>query len=235
MSERQEPKHAAAVILLKRAEPNGFEVLLTRRSADMAGLGWVYCFPGGVLAKADCSATMLRRCHGLAAAAARKIVGAHLTPQQALGLWAAGIRQLFEEVGILFAASEAGKRLVRIAADKSNLGDKALSFQSLLENEGLLWDASSLGYFSHWQTPAEISLRLDTRFFLAVLPQGQTFVPTSLEVAHSQWLTPDRALELFGKNQLPIVFPTFASLRTLADFESLESLAKEYGLNAPKD
>ena len=73
-------------------------------------------------------------------------------------------------------------------------------------------------------------MRFDTRFFLAVLPECQFPLPNSPEVAHSLWLTPDRALQLFVKNELPLIFPTFASLRTLADFSSLESLFREYTL-----
>ena len=58
-------------------------------------------------------------------------------------------------------------------ADKhAALLKKTLSFRSLLESEGLLCDASRLAYFSHWQTPEEISIRFDTRFFLAALPKG---------------------------------------------------------------
>jgi hypothetical protein len=61
------------------------------------------------------------------------------------------------------------------------------------------------------------------------LPEGQIPLPTSLEVAHSLWLTPDRALKLFAEDHLPMIFPTFTSLRTLADFESLESVLREFG------
>jgi 8-oxo-dGTP pyrophosphatase MutT (NUDIX family) len=239
MSQRQQSGHAATVILIRPAESNGFEVLLTRRSDELAFLRGMYCFPGGALRNEDCSAAMLRRCYGLAADTARSIVGAQFTPQQALGFWAAGIRELFEDVGILLTVNEAGERLVRtkleLAEKHAGLLAKAVNFQRLLESEGLLWDASRLVYFSRWQTPAEISLRFDTRFFLALSPDDQSPVPASAEVARSMWLTPDRALELFGKDQLPMMFPTFASLRTLADFDSLESVSREYGLNSPKD
>lgn len=237
MNERQQPRHAATVILIRPAESNGFEVLLTRRPDDMAFLG-SYGFPGGALRKEDCSASLLRRCYGLAADSARKIVGAHFNPQQALGFWAAGIRELFEEVGIVLAVNEAGERLVPTRLDVSEkhagLLARGVSFQYWLESQGLLWDASRLLYFSYWQTPAEISPRIDTRFFLAFSPEDQSPVPASSEVAHSVWLTPDRALELFGKHQLPMMFPTFASLRTLADFDSLESVSREYRLNSAK-
>jgi hypothetical protein len=35
-------------------------------------------------------------------------------------------------------------------------------------------------------------------------------------------------LRMSAKNQLPVIFPTFASLRTLADFDSLESVWREF-------
>jgi hypothetical protein len=42
------------------------------------------------------------------------------------------------------------------------------------------------------------------------------------------WLTADRALQLFARGELPMIFPTFASLRTLADYASLESVTREF-------
>ena len=236
MSGQHKSRPAATVILLRPAETNGFEVFLTRRPDEMAFLGGMYCFPGGALRKDDCSTAMLRLCHGLSPVDARKIVGAQFSPPEALGLWIAGIRELFEEAGILLAVNDLKQPWASAQDHKNNLTDKhaallkkTLSFRSLLESEGLLCDASRLAYFSHWQTPQEISIRFDTRFFLAALPKGQTPLLTSPEVAHSLWLTPDRALKLFAKDKLPMIFPTFTSLRTLADFESLESVLKEYG------
>ena len=238
MSQEQQPRHASAVILIRPAESNGFEVLLTRRPDETAFLDETYCFPGGALRKEDCSAAMLQRSFGLAADTARSIVGAHFNPQQALGFWAAGTRELFEKVGVLLAVSEAGRRLVPtkldLAEKHTGVLTKVVSFHYLLESEGLLWDASRLVYFSHWQTPAETSPCIDMRFFLALSPQDQTPLPASSEVEHSVWLTPDRALELFGKDQLPMIFPTFTSLRTLADFDSLESLSREYRVNSAR-
>jgi hypothetical protein len=61
----------------------------------------------------------------------------------------------------------------------------------------------------------------ETRFFIAAYP-GQTPLPTSYEVAHSSWLTPDRAMQMFSRGELPMIFPTFAALRTLADLTPSE-------------
>src|ERR1043166_4951450 len=106
MTEAHKPKQAATVILLRQTESAGFEVFLTRRPEGMAFLGGVYCFPGGTVRKEDYTATMLRRCFGLTPIQARERIGAHFSPKEALGFWIAGIRELFEEVGILVAVAE---------------------------------------------------------------------------------------------------------------------------------
>jgi 8-oxo-dGTP pyrophosphatase MutT (NUDIX family) len=236
MTDQTKPKPAATVILLRRAEPNNFEVFLTRRPDAMPFLGGKYCFPGGTMRKSDYQAGMLRRCFGLTPNQAREIIGAQFRPQEALGLWVAGIRELFEEVGVLLAVDDSGHRFsmdqgrARELADKHRrLLDQSLTFLSLLESENLRCELSSLVFFSRWQTPARFSLRFDTRFFVATLPDDQVPLATSYEVAHSVWLTPDRALQLFAAGELPMIFPTFASIRTLADFETMESVFKEFG------
>ena len=106
--------------------------------------------------------------------------------------------------------------------------NNSLSFVSLLESEELRCDLASLGYFSHWQTPSQVSQRFDTRFFVAALPPEQIPLESSYEVTHSLWLAPERAMQLHERGQLPMIFPTFVSLRTLADFETVESVLKEF-------
>jgi hypothetical protein len=103
-----------------------------------------------------------------------------------------------------------------------------LSFAELLESENLLCDLANVHQFSHWQTPAQVAMRFDTRFFLTLLPEGQTPLATSYEVAHSVWLSADRALQLFSRGELPMIFPTFAALRTLADFATIDSVMREF-------
>jgi 8-oxo-dGTP pyrophosphatase MutT (NUDIX family) len=237
MTEIQKPKQAATVILLRRAEPKGFEVFLTRRPDGMPFLGGMYCYPGGVVNKNDCSAPMIARCAGLSAKQARKIIGAEFTPAQAISLWVAAVREVFEEVGVLFAVDESGAllnmethRAARLAEMHAALLNKSMSFLDLLDKEKLRCDLAALAHFSYWQTPAQFAVRFDTRFFIAGLPDGQTPLATSYEVAHSLWLTPDRAMQMFGHNELPMIFPTFAALRTLADFDTLDSVLREFGL-----
>ena len=233
MNKKAKPRQAATVVLLRPAQEKGFEVFLIRRPAGMPFLGGMYCFPGGAVTKEDSAPRMIERCRGRTAEQARKIAGAQFSPGQALGFWVAAIRELFEEVGVLLAVDSSGKRMgkrnaIRLAQKHPLLLDASLSFLALLEGERLYCDLSDLVYLSHWQTPAESSLRFDTRFFVAALPQDQTPLETSAEVTHSVWLTPELAMQRYSRGELPMIFPTFTSLRTLADFDNLDAVIKEF-------
>ncbi len=229
MTSAREPRNAATVILLRAGENGGVEVFLTRRPEGMDFLGGVYVFPGGTVTKEDCSERMLKRCNGISAIDARNILGAHLKPDLALGHWVAGIRELFEETGVLLCVTENGRPLELNEAKRQRVVREQISFREWLESEGLRCDASRLFYFSHWLTPEEFAMRFDTRFFIALLPPGQIPLERSEEVAHGLWITPERAMQLYARGTLPMIFPTYASLRTLADFDSVESLFAEYG------
>jgi 8-oxo-dGTP pyrophosphatase MutT (NUDIX family) len=143
---------------------------------------------------------------------------------------------LFEEAGVLLCASPEDIRSGPnspgfkdwLEAKHRALLHGGLSFEDFLQSENLLCDLSRIAYFSHWQTPSEFPSRFDTRFFLAALPEGQAALAVSPEVTETSWVTPDQALTLYGQDELPIIFPTFATLRTLADFDSFEILDREY-------
>ncbi|MGH7826834.1 MAG: NUDIX hydrolase [Candidatus Binatia bacterium] len=223
-------KHAATVILLRSEETGGFEVFLTRRPEGMAFLGGMYVFPGGNVRKEDCAAGVIQRCQGLSPTDARRILGAQLTPSLAIGHWIAGIRELYEEAGVLLARRGDGKPAANAPSqmEREALLAKSSSFEALLRASGLFCDLSRVVYFSRWETPPQFSIRFDTRFYLASLPDGEIPVINPREVEDALWLSPDLALDLFNRGELPMIFPTFASLRTLADFERMESVFREY-------
>ena len=223
-----EPKSASTVILLRSGESGGIEVLLTRRPEGMNFLGGEYVFPGGTVRKEDSSEKVLTRCLGVSAADARNILGAYLKPEIALGHWIAGIRELFEEVGVLFCAGALQQKKEALENHRRRIVRRESAFAAMLEAENLHCEAGRLRYFSHWRTPEEFPMRFDTRFFIAVLPPDQTPLERSEEVADSLWIEPERALKLAGEKKLSVIFPTYSSLRTLADFETVEGVLREY-------
>lgn len=237
MTDSLQMNPAAAVILLRDAE-GSFEVFMIRHSGAVTQLRPMDVFPGGAVKKEDYSKSMISRCRGLSPDDARRILGARLSPELSLGHWVTGIRELFEATGILLCVTEERKPLnatqsdvtLTLSAKRKAVIDRALTFQAFLEAEGFLCDASCLAYFSRWLVPEESSNSLDARFYLALLEEDQPIYGASQGLMQGLWVTPDHALALHQRGKLPLAFPVFASLRTLADFSSLDALAREYRL-----
>ena len=78
--------------------------------------------------------------------------------------------------------------------------------------------------FSRWITPAEVQIRFDTHFFLAVLPAGQQARIDGEECVDLGWFTPAAALDAHRGGEITLVFPTIKHLEQLGAFASVESL-----------
>jgi 8-oxo-dGTP pyrophosphatase MutT (NUDIX family) len=85
-------------------------------------------------------------------------------------------------------------------------------------------DPDELVKFSRWITPAEVQIRFDTHFFLAVLPDGQEPRIDGEECVDLGWFTPRAALDAYRAGEIALVFPTIKHLEQLSDFSSVESL-----------
>ena len=78
--------------------------------------------------------------------------------------------------------------------------------------------------FSRWITPAEVQIRFDTHFFLALLPDGQEPRIDGEECVDLGWFTPQGALDAHRDGEITLVFPTIKHLEQLGAFPSVESL-----------
>jgi 8-oxo-dGTP pyrophosphatase MutT (NUDIX family) len=85
-------------------------------------------------------------------------------------------------------------------------------------------DPQALVKFSRWITPAEVRIRFDTHFFLAVLPDGQEPQIDGEECVDLGWFTPRAALDAYGAGEIALVFPTIKHLEQLSEFSSVEEL-----------
>jgi 8-oxo-dGTP pyrophosphatase MutT (NUDIX family) len=226
------PRYASTIVLVRPDERGSFEILLTRRPPKMRFLGGVYVFPGGAVHESDYSSKVLQRCRGLSGTEARKLLGGHYDEALALGHWVAGIRELFEEVGILLVTTDSGGDIdVGVGATKARfekgrralLGEE-LDFGGFLESEGLYCDLSKAVYFYHRITPEFYPIRFDTRFYLARLPVNQTLVLHSEEVSDALWLTPSEALTRASRRDFPLLPPTTTVLEDLSKVGSWERL-----------
>jgi 8-oxo-dGTP pyrophosphatase MutT (NUDIX family) len=239
MTELVVPGKASTLILARPGAGGSFEVLMTRRSPHLKVLAGFLVFPGGAVEEDDWSEKMLARCRGLSPIEAQRILAATMTPEQAMGHWVAAIRELFEETGIhlfvkqgesLDPTSDALRE--RLAQSREALSQRRLALADLLESEQLVCDVGRLTYLFHRITPNHHPVRFDTRFYVGSLPEGQTPLEFSEEVAESVWLIPQEALKLFESGGLPMMPPTLIALRSLAELGSWKNFISTYRLDA---
>lgn len=228
------PKDAATVMILRKNPDNGgkgMEVLMVRRHPRSQFVPDVHVFPGGCLDEDDIDPSMEAFCTHLDHRKAFDIIGDIASPEKALGAWIAGIRETFEEVGLMMAYEKDGS-LVDLNSPRSegfSLHRRLLSagevpLGKILKDENLTLATDRLFYFSHWVTPELSPLRYDVRFFVTEAPENQQALHDGLELTDHVWISPQRALEEHEKNRFGMVLPTIMNLKELCRFETIEAV-----------
>jgi len=210
----------AATVTLVRDTPRGLEVLMLQRSMSLAFMPGVHVFPGGSLDAADHSAELHALCAGLDDAAASRVLG---VPRNGLAYWIAAIREAFEEAGILLAYGPGGAMVSMNGAASEHyrslrraLDEGRSDFAAFAREEGLRLATDRLLYFGHWITPVGSPRRYDTRFFLAVAPEGQDAQQDNRETIAHAWVRPQEALDLCAREALNMRTPTIKTLERFA-------------------
>jgi 8-oxo-dGTP pyrophosphatase MutT (NUDIX family) len=208
---------------------------MNRRPEEMQTYAGVYVFPGGCVEAGDYSPEMIALTQGVAPAEARSALNSDLDPEICLGHWIAAARELFEEAGVHFfvRAVGAGQTVPeflseRLLQKRSALQSGALTLAALLHAELLRCELRRLAYFFHRITPEHYKVRFDTRFFLAALPVDQIPLEASEEVVEGLWIAPQIALDRHSSGAFPMMPPTVAVLRMLAEQGSWDALRAIY-------
>ena len=233
------PKKAATVILLREKESGGFEVFLVRRHEKSSFMAGNFVYPGGRVDPSDGSPEISACSKGLTSERAHVILGRSVPPEECLAYWVAGIRELFEEAGILFAYDQQD-HLIRIKSVAQQ--DIFSSYRDLLQKGKVtLWEMARkerlsfaldhLHYYTHWITPEAQKYRFNTRFFLARHPAGQEASFDHAETTAGRWLTPKKALEENLTGDVFLSPPTVKTLEDLSRFTSIEEVFTSSGKN----
>ena len=215
------PRASSTVVLLRDDPQKGLQVFLLRRHKASAVLGGAFVFPGGKLDEADCSPD-LHAYLDTSPQALHRALGEHDLPEHtAAGLYVAAVREVLEECGVLYARASNSQALAHDAEQRQQW-QQALhggrGFAEVLQSAGLRVDTQHLAPWSRWITPVQPSVtnkRFDTRFFVAVLPDGQHPIHDNIEAIDSVWLTPLDALTRYWAGDLPLAPPQIMSLVSL--------------------
>jgi 8-oxo-dGTP pyrophosphatase MutT (NUDIX family) len=210
--------------VLVRDRP-GLEVMMLRRNPGAVFSPGASVFPGGAVDPDDRAAGLRERIVGPGDAA----MTAEMSVPGALGFKVAGVRECFEEAGLLLARDGATgapldvcdpARRVRLAALRHALNAGRISFADVLAAEKAVIDPRDLHVFAHWLTPLGAPRRYDTWFFVALAPSGDDGVHDDAELVDSAWARPSQVLQQHRAGDIDLIFPTMRTLTVLSKYAS---------------
>jgi 8-oxo-dGTP pyrophosphatase MutT (NUDIX family) len=239
MTRPVQPIRPAATVIIAREAPEaagGFEIFMLRRTSRAAFAGGMYVFPGGKVDSDD---------HLHKYDAHRQGPSDFQTPQlKALGpewrgYWVAGIRESFEEAGLLLAYTDEGALLSydednrrRFHEYRTPLHAGDLSLLEICERENLKLAVDHIHFVNRFVTPFGRPRRFDTRFFLAEAPPGQTGLHDEQETVDSVWISPAEAIERNDAEEFDLMRVTRMQLEMLARHDThSELLSWVHGLD----
>ena len=136
----------------------------------------------------------------------------------------AGVREAFEECGVLLARKR-GQRALIAAADlkpiedrwRAKLAKDEASILDLVEAEDLELATDLMTPYAHWITPTFVPKRFDTWFFLAEAPEDQVALHDGSESTNSVWIGAQQAIDEAVAGRRTLVHATQKNLELLAE------------------
>ncbi|MGQ0580469.1 MAG: NUDIX hydrolase [Reyranella sp.] len=211
------PRPATTVLLLRpsrrgdKASP--LEVFMVVRHHQIDSFSGAIVFPGGKLEQADGDKRLRARSGG-----------PDTISDDELKFRIAGVREAFEECGVLLARKR-GQRVLIAAADlkpiedrwRAKLAKDEASILDLVEAEDLELATDLMTPYAHWITPTFVPKRFDTWFFLAEAPEDQVALHDGSESTDSVWIGAQEAIDEATAGKRTLVHATQKNLELLAE------------------
>lgn len=192
-------RKASCVVLLRKGRGD-MQVLMAKRSQQLKSFPGLFVFPGGVAEPTDGpqgSMEQSKRC---------------------------GLRELFEESGVLLAQSKGNRaKPVKFASKKERkawmkkVHDDPAQFDMLLREKRVKLATDALFHWISFITPVMEPRRFDTDFFVVdsrYEEEGALELDES-ETVSLNWIAPSVALSENAKGNMPFLPPQFFVLRTI--------------------
>ncbi len=219
-----QPIRPAATVIIVREAAFSFEIFMLRRTSKASFASGMYVFPGGRVDSDD----HLHKydAHRTGPSDAQLSQRSALGPEWR-GYWIAGIRESFEEAGLLLAYTGEGDLLSYDEANRDRFESYRHPLHSgktdmieICEQEGLSLAVDRIHFVNRFVTPLGRPRRFDTRFFLAEAPPGQTGGHDDKETVDSIWISPQEALARNAEKDFDLMNVTRIQLEMLARHES---------------
>lgn len=207
----------AATILIARDSADGPEVFMVVRHHEIDFASGALVFPGGKVDKPDFDPAL--RAH---------VINAEAYDDEALAMRIGGIREAFEECGILLAREKgadgfvSASRLRALEGWRDRFNNRDATMLAFAEAENLEFAVDALGHFAHWVTPDVMKKRFDTHFFIAHAPADHIGAHDGSESVDSIWITAAQALTDAKAKKRTVIFPTMMNLQKFGKFDTVD-------------
>lgn len=228
MTKDRAPARPASTVLLMRdaVDRREIEIFMMVRHIQIEFQSGALVFPGGSVDPGDQEIAARPDLHTAAAAES----------PATLNFRVAGIRETFEESGILLARPRGSDALVTAsraaeieAAHRAALCEGKMSFAQVLSDNELVLALDLLVPYAHWITPEGMPKRFDTWFFLAAAPPEQMGRHDGKESTDSIWLSAREALAGSESGRFKLPFPTTRNLIRLGKQQDVAAALDDAG------
>lgn len=202
---------ASTILLIRDGEAGGLEVFMVKRHHAIDFASGALVFPGGKLAEGDQDPALAAHCED----------GPASPDATARGMMIAGIREAFEESGLLLARGKGEAALLdaaraqALAPWRPRLDRGEVGMRAFAEGESLVFALDQLVPFAHWVTPTFMPKRFDTAFYIALAPAGQVGRHDGSESVDSLWISPAEALQGAEDGRFAMVVATRLNVELL--------------------
>ena len=209
----------AATVISLRDSPTGIEVLMVQRTKKADFAGGALLFPGGKVDDSDYEIIKSDCCS--------------LTdeiPDNLRAIRIAGVREMFEEAGLLFARAHGEDKVINEdRAEQINnkyradLLSQKITFHDIVTTESLIAASDLLVPFAHWITPITGRKRFDTHFLVAKTPNGHIASHDGSETLDTIWIDPLSAIKEAEEGKRRVVFPTRMNLKKVSESKTAKA------------
>ncbi len=220
-----QPIRPAATVILVRSAAVDYEIFMLKRTSKASFAGGMYVFPGG---RVDGDDHLHKYDSVREGPSESQQAQAAALGYEWRGYWIAGIRESFEEAGLLLAYTQNGELLsyddaavrARFASYRAPLHSGDLSLFEICRQENLRLAVDRIHFYNRFVTPLGRPRRFDTRFFVAEAPDKQTGEHDAKETVDSIWISPAEALERNKNQEFDLMNVTRIQLERLAEYAS---------------
>lgn len=108
--------------------------------------------------------------------------------------------------------------------DLDELAHRACGARELAEEASVAVEPEALLPWSRWITPEEVSMRFDTRFYVALAPSHCKPQADLVEMDDARWVSAEGALHEYAADRFELSFPTIKHLEELRRFADADEV-----------